>query len=80
MNPSTAIDVLRAAGLTEQAIGAAVGARQSTINRIRRNQMQPTYEVGKALVDMAQAAELMARRAARRKAAKPTPAPEGEAA
>lgn len=57
-----------------------MGARQSTINRIRRNQMQPTYEVGKALVDMAQAAELMARRAARRKAAKPTPAPEGEAA
>jgi len=76
MNPSTAIDVLRAAGLTEQAIGAAVGARQSTINRIRRNQMQPTYEVGKALVDMAHAAEQLARR----KAAKSRPAPEGEAA
>lgn len=62
MSPSTAIDRLRAAGLTEQAIGAAVGARQSTINRIRRQQMQPTYEVGKALVDLAEATERKARR------------------
>lgn len=74
MNPSLAIEQLRAAGLTEQAIGAAVGARQSTINRIRRGQMQPTYEVGKALVDLAVAEE---RKAARRR--KPTPTVAAEA-
>lgn len=39
-----------------------MGTRQSTINRIRRNQMQPTYEVGKALVDLAEATERKARR------------------
>ena len=59
MNPATAIERLRTAGLTEQAIGAAVGARQSTINRIRRGQMQPTWEVGRALVAMAEAQQLL---------------------
>lgn len=66
MNPSLAIERLRAAGLTEQSIGSAVGARQSTINRIRRGLMQPTYEVGKALVDLAVTTE---RKAARRRRA-----------
>lgn len=41
--------------MTEQAIGSAVGVTQPTINRIRRDLMQPTYEVGKALVDLAAA-------------------------
>lgn len=41
--------------MTEQAIASAVGARQSTINRIRHGLMKPTYEVGKALVDLAEA-------------------------
>ncbi|WP_189720954.1 hypothetical protein [Stenotrophomonas maltophilia] len=50
--------------MTEQAIGSAVGVTQPTINRIRRDLMQPTYEVGKALVDLAAATE---RKAARRK-------------
>ncbi|WP_223482346.1 hypothetical protein [Stenotrophomonas sp. OVS01A] len=50
--------------MTEQAIGAKVGAGQSTINKIRRGQMQPTYEVGRALVELAVAAR---RRQARRK-------------
>lgn len=53
MNPSEAIARLRTAGMTEQAIAISVGARQSTINRIRHGQMQPTYALGKALVDMA---------------------------
>lgn len=39
--------------LTEAAIGLLVGARQSTINRIRHGQMKPNYDVGKALVDLA---------------------------
>ena len=64
MNPSDAIERLRAAGLTEQAIGSAVGAQQSTINRIRNGHMQPTYKVGKALVDLAIATE---RKVARRR-------------
>lgn len=55
MKPSTAIELLIASGLTETAIGAAVGARQSTVNRIRHQKMQPTYAVGKALVDLAEA-------------------------
>jgi len=50
--------------MTEQAIGSAVGVTQPTINRIRRDLMQPTYEVGKALVDLAAATE---RKADRRK-------------
>lgn len=53
MDPSEAISVLREAGLTETDIGDRVGARQSTINRIRRREMQPNYELGKALVDLA---------------------------
>lgn len=64
MNPSAAIELLRDAGMTEQAIGAKVGAGQSTINKIRRGQMQPTYEVGRALVELAVAAR---RRQARRR-------------
>lgn len=39
--------------MTEKAIGAAVGARQSTINRIRHGHMAPTWEVGDALVKLA---------------------------
>jgi len=50
--------------MTEQAIGSAVGVTQPTINRIRRGLMHPTYEVGKALVDLAAAEE---RKSARRK-------------
>jgi DNA-binding XRE family transcriptional regulator len=53
MDPSTAIDVLCKSGQTETQIGERVGARQSTINRIRNRKMQPNYELGKALVDLA---------------------------
>lgn len=53
MSPSDAIELLIAAGLTETVIGRRVGAQQSTINRIRRGQMTPNYDVGKALVDLA---------------------------
>jgi IS30 family transposase len=53
MSPSDAIELLIAAGLTETVIGQKVGAQQSTINRIRRGQMTPNYDVGKALVDLA---------------------------
>jgi predicted transcriptional regulator len=55
MNPSEAIERLKRAGLTEQAIGLAVGAGQSTINRIRHGVMQPNYELGRRLVEMAMA-------------------------
>lgn len=53
MSPSDAIELLIAAGLTETVIGQKVGAQQSTINRIRRGQMTPNYDLGKALVDLA---------------------------
>lgn len=55
MKPSEAIELLIASGMTEAAIGAAVGARQPTINRIKRGQMQPAWTVGHALVETAKA-------------------------
>lgn len=55
MTPANAIEALVKSGLTETAIGGKVGARQSTVNRIRRGRMQPNYELGKALVDLAEA-------------------------
>lgn len=54
MDPSTAIETLRQAGLTEKAIGSLVGADQSTINRIRNGHMTPSYPLGRALVDLAE--------------------------
>lgn len=53
MKPSEAIKQLRRSGLTEQAIGQMVGARQSTINRIRHEKVTPNWEVGEALVRLA---------------------------
>lgn len=53
MNPSQAIARLKESGLTEVAIAAKVEARQSTINRIARGQMQPNWELGRRLVDLA---------------------------
>lgn len=57
MTPSEAITALLARGMTEAAIGDAVGARQSTINRIKRGDMIPNWETGKALVDLAETPE-----------------------
>lgn len=54
MNPSDAIAHLKLAGLTEKAIGAQVGANQSTINRIA-NGAEPSYALGSALVELARA-------------------------
>lgn len=54
MDPSTAIEALRAAGLTDAAIGALVGVGQPTISRIRRKKMNPNYDMGKAIVDLAE--------------------------
>jgi len=53
MTPSAAIEHLIATGMTEKAIGASVGAGQSTINRIRHGRMQPTWGVGDKLVRLA---------------------------
>jgi len=68
MDPIAAIDELRAAHLTDEAIASAVGVRQSTINRIRNGKRRPSYVVGKALVDLA------ARRRKRRPAQPKKPA------
>lgn len=54
MKPADAIDALLRAGLTESAIGDLVGASQSTINRVRHRRVRPNYELGKALVDLAE--------------------------
>jgi len=54
MTPAVAIQKLIAAGLTEIEIGQKVGAHQSTINRIKRGQT-PAWEVGAALVRLAEA-------------------------
>lgn len=53
MTPIDAITVLLSRGMTESAIGAAVGAAQSTINKIKRGEMVPNWETGKALIDLA---------------------------
>lgn len=53
MKPSEAIEQLRSSGLTDQAIGQMVGARQSTINRIRHEKLTPNWKVGEALVRLA---------------------------
>jgi DNA-binding XRE family transcriptional regulator len=53
MKPSEAIAALIAQGMTETSIGTAVGARQSTINRIKSGAMVPNWETGQKLVDLA---------------------------
>lgn len=53
MNPSQAIAHLKRAGMTEKAIGAKVGANQSTINRIA-NGSTPIWELGQALIRLAE--------------------------
>ena len=53
MKPSEAIEKLLSTGLTEAAIGDAVGARQSTVNKIKRGTV-PNWELGKRLVDLAE--------------------------
>lgn len=58
---------LMGSGLTEQVIAAALNVNQSTVNRIRRRVVAPSYDVGKALIDMALALDV-ARDAKRQKA------------
>ena len=41
-------------GLTEQQIGQRVGASQPTINRIKRTNQNPKYELGAAIVELHQ--------------------------
>ena len=52
MTPADAIARLQANGMTEAAIGAAVGANQSTINRIA-NGRDPRWSLGNRLVALA---------------------------
>ena len=65
MNPSSAITKLMDSGMTEQAIAAAIKVNQTTVNRIRREVVTPTYDVGKRLVDMAAALDKPKRQKAR---------------
>ncbi len=53
MTPAEAISHLLSLGMTETAVGDAVGCRQSTINRIKRGDMQPNWDTGQALIDLA---------------------------
>ena len=53
MTPSDAIASLQANGMTESAIGSAVGASQSTINRIA-NGRDPRWSLGNRLVALAE--------------------------
>ena len=53
MTPSQAISALVEHGMPEASIAAAVGVSQPSINRIRREVMQPNYELGSALVALA---------------------------
>jgi len=56
MTPSEAIEILRAAGMSEVVIAAAVDSNQSTINRIRHGG-GTSFELGAKLVAMAEAVE-----------------------
>lgn len=60
MDPSSAVTKLMGSGMTEQVIAAALNVNQSTVNRIRRRVVAPSYDIGKALVDMAQALDVPA--------------------
>lgn len=53
MKPSQAIEKLLAAGLTEAAIGDAVGARQSTVNKIKHGTV-PNWDLGRKLIELAE--------------------------
>jgi DNA-binding XRE family transcriptional regulator len=53
MNPTEAIAALCLAGWTEAEIGTEVGANQKTINRYRRGQRQPTWDLGLKIVELA---------------------------
>lgn len=55
MTPTEAVHLLLASGQNETDIAKAVGTTQPTVNRIRRGAMTPSYPMGKALVDLAQA-------------------------
>lgn len=46
------IEDLISTGLTEQDIGQRVGASQASINRIKRTNQKPMYELGAALVSL----------------------------
>lgn len=54
MTPAAAIQHLQAAGLTESAIAAKVDARQSTINKIKRGVTAPSWQLGAALIELAE--------------------------
>jgi IS30 family transposase len=55
MKPHEAIEALLAAGETETAIAKAVGVSQSTINRIRHRGHSPRFDLGAALIKLAEA-------------------------
>jgi IS30 family transposase len=55
MQPHEAIAALLAAGETETSIANAVGVSQSTINRIRHRGHSPRFDLGAALIQLAEA-------------------------
>ena len=55
MNPSEAVITLLGRGMTEAAIGDAVGVSQGTINKIKRGDMIPTWPTGQKLILLASA-------------------------
>lgn len=54
MKPHEAIAELLAAGETETSIAKAVGVSQPTINRIRHRSQSPRFELGAALIQLAE--------------------------
>jgi IS30 family transposase len=67
MQPHEAIAALLAAGETETSIAKAVGVSQSTINRIRHRGHSPRFDLGAALIQLAEARK--AKRKSKRKEA-----------
>lgn len=59
MTPHEATQKLSAAGLSDAAIAAAAGASPSTIRRVRNGTHQTTYDIGRKIVDMAAAVDIL---------------------
>lgn len=58
MTPAEAVAHMKRCLWTEKAIGLKVNVNQSTINKIGRGDMKPNWELGQALVRLAEETEL----------------------
>lgn len=56
MSPQDAVNKLAAAGWTEQRIATEAGTTQPTINRIKNGRQRASFDIGRALLALAEKA------------------------